>query len=493
MTRNNQEIITRCSPLAERLGIHPEMPLALARALNQEIHAIPWNPQQEFRELYRLALWVRRFSPLTGVEEQLLRAARNRELATVDARSWGIVLETTGTERVHRGEAKLTQRLYRALQRAGIEAQVAIAPTIGMAWALSRCAPHRITISNRLSPPGEFPLSALRLPQETLTGLAQIGICSIQQLLRIPRQTLGVRFGTLLLRRLDEAQGAIPETLHVITPRARFRATHLFDAGIFNREQLNAGIQMVLEQLVKELQEAHRKLLICTLHLHGRTAAGARTTQAKRLALHTATDAPTTLLRLWSVALERLSLPPRIETIALEATQTDTAQGNQIDAFGEAGEHSGDIDELLNTFAVSLGEEAVQQAELTESYLPEESFRFHALSRQKSHTTSLDAQVLIPQRPPLLFPKPQPMRTFAMLPDKPPAWFEWRGKRHQVRHSSGPERISASWNGAALGLAEEEDTDKTREYFRLEDESGRWLWVFRERASLRWFVHGVWA
>jgi len=494
MVRNRQELVARCCTTAENVGIRTGMPLTLARALMSDLHVVPWNPLQEFRQLYRLALWAKRISPLAGIERRLMEAARAGQLETLESSAWGLVLETTGTERVHRGEAQLAKRLYRALKRSGFDARIAIAPTIGVAWGLSRFAAHRITISHRLRLPEAFPLAALRIPHETVLGLAQIGVCTVGQLSAIPKQTLGARFGTSLLCRLDELQGAIPEPLHVITPRARFYATRTFDEGLTNRELLTQGLRMVLETLLGDIRSAHKHLLVCALQLRGRTEAGTRTVINKRLALHRGTADSTALMRLWETALEKLSLPARIEEIALEATQTETPPAHQLDVLEPGREDAeGSIAELLNTFAVLLGEEAVQQAELRESYVPEESFAYLPLQKSNSRMASANtSHVLLPERPPLLFPTPQPMRTFAMLPDRPPTWFEWRGKRHTVRHSRGPECVAAGWNNAGLALAEELDACQTREYFRLEDESGRWLWVFRERESFRWFVHGVW-
>ena len=33
----------------------------------------------------------------------------------------------------------------------------------------------------------------------------------------------------------------------------------------------------------------------------------------------------------------------------------------------------------------------------------------------------------------------------------------------------------------------------TRDYFKLQDESGRWWWVYRQLETGRWFLHGQWA
>jgi hypothetical protein len=31
-----------------------------------------------------------------------------------------------------------------------------------------------------------------------------------------------------------------------------------------------------------------------------------------------------------------------------------------------------------------------------------------------------------------------------------------------------------------------------RDYYRVQDEAGLWLWVFRRLDTGRWFVHGLW-
>ena len=65
--------------------------------------------------------------------------------------------------------------------------------------------------------------------------------------------------------------------------------------------------------------------------------------------------------------------------------------------------------------------------------------------------------------------------------------FRWRGETWHVARCFGPERIEAPWwtagrDGCARGV---------RDYFRIEDHSGRWLWMGRHTGG-RWFVHGEW-
>jgi protein ImuB len=47
----------------------------------------------------------------------------------------------------------------------------------------------------------------------------------------------------------------------------------------------------------------------------------------------------------------------------------------------------------------------------------------------------------------------------------------------------GPERIESGWWDAGEEVA--------RDYFIAEDPRGARLWVFRQRGSRQWFLHGI--
>lgn len=77
----------------------------------------------------------------------------------------------------------------------------------------------------------------------------------------------------------------------------------------------------------------------------------------------------------------------------------------------------------------------------------------------------------------------------ARVPDGPPQRFRWRRQVHRIAHAEGPERIADEWWRAPA---------PPRDYYVVEDEMGRRLWVYREgaftpQAPVRWFVHGLFA
>jgi protein ImuB len=80
----------------------------------------------------------------------------------------------------------------------------------------------------------------------------------------------------------------------------------------------------------------------------------------------------------------------------------------------------------------------------------------------------------------------------AEIPDGPPIRFRWRRVFHVVVKAEGPERIAPEW-WRIVG----ETMPPTRDYFRVEDETGTRFWVFRAGLYHRecehpvWFMHGL--
>jgi len=92
-------------------------------------------------------------------------------------------------------------------------------------------------------------------------------------------------------------------------------------------------------------------------------------------------------------------------------------------------------------------------------------------------------------RPVRLFERPEPIEAVAEVPDGPPVRFKWRRTTHHIARVEGPERIALPW------WRDGQNRPLTRDYFRVETETGARLWLYRDglyRETLgpRWFLHG---
>jgi protein ImuB len=181
------------------------------------------------------------------------------------------------------------------------------------------------------------------------------------------------------------------------------------------------------------------------------------------------------------------------EAIGLAVTVVERMEPGQdelIDGFNEAGTNER-MDErcaaLVDVLAQRLGPRCVRRLAPAESHLPERAATLTPGDQQASWPAP-DAR----PRPLLMFAPAEPAEVMAQVPEGPPLRFRWRGVLHGVARAQGPERIAAEWWRSGSSAP-------SRDYYLVEDESGRRLWLYREglyareTTTPRWFVHGLFA
>jgi len=196
---------------------------------------------------------------------------------------------------------------------------------------------------------------------------------------------------------------------------------------------------------------------------------------------------------LWSLLrtqVERIDMGLGVEWIALRASKTESiaAVGASPLVGKEITESKKELGNLLDILAEKLGPESVCRVKCHESYVPEKSFSFVpflGVKERKEKDVAIQPNTTS-VRPSLLFHIPTYVEVIAALPDSPPSMIKWRGNHYRIVSGIGPERIAPEWWG------EDPELMKTRDYFKVQLQSGAWLWVFREAETQRWFIHGVW-
>ena len=172
--------------------------------------------------------------------------------------------------------------------------------------------------------------------------------------------------------------------------------------------------------------------------------------------------------------------------------------------------YAGEIElaRLIERLRVRMGDDAIAQPTLVESHLPEKAFACETSSRglgvspersrrpaaliaqtnaRSAGTLGQDAQATAGEitRPLQLLPNPIEIAVMVSPSedrDGRPILFRLNRRVHELTHAVGPERISGEWWRGH---------DKTRDYFDVEDQTGRRFWVFRVHETGKWYVHGV--
>ncbi|MDY7108584.1 MAG: DNA polymerase Y family protein [Planctomycetota bacterium] len=501
-----QRIVHRCERAAAA-GVRPGMTLAHARALlgGRAVHVEPFDEARDRKALAALAAWAMRFSPLVAPD-----AAHGTN---------GLFIDITGCQRLFHGERRLVNTIANTVHWMGFRARIAVAHTYGCAWAAARFGQRERSIietgleQETLAP---LPVEALRLEDETVDSLREVGIECIGHVLELPRLELVTRFGPDLLRRLDQATGEADETIEPIRPKEVPRVERLFNGPVKQLEAILLTVRELFTELADELQRLESGVRTLELELERSDAPAV----CETIELSRPTRNGNHLWSLLRPKIETINLGFGIERITLAAIKTARLRHRQASSWRDDGHDDNDdapldeaLGELVDTLASRLGPQRTVRIRPVESHVPERAFASQPV-RGSREAREIGAAVADSERPSVLLARPEPAEVLAAPPDGAPSWMRWRGVARRIVRSVGPERIAGEWwrddeapaadegahqrrvgQDAAAAPADDPAISclAARDYFKVQDEAGRWLWVCRELASNRWFVHGQWA
>ncbi|WEJ33469.1 DNA polymerase Y family protein [Devosia sp. SD17-2] len=438
-----------------------------------------------------------------------------------DASPYGdLVLDITGVDHLFGGEAKMLRTLLTRLRALGYTVAGAIAPTIGAAWAVSHFARSQIVANDTLVPLlDSLPVRALRLNQNQIATLAQMGLTTIGSLRERSRKSLQARFGQSLLIRLDQAFGEIEERMTPRLPQADYIVERRFADPIALMDDVLATAHDLAVQLGCTLEQENLGAQSFHLFLYRVDH------KVMTLSLNSArlTRDPSHITDLFRHHAQRLEAEYDagfgIDMVRLAASSIDRMDAVQMGAFATASGEE-DVSRLLDRIGSRLGVDAVLRSEMLASHIPERAARLVSAMATPAQS-QLPPGLPRRQRPLRLLPAPEPVAINAEVPDGLPASMIWRRETYRLVKGAGPERLGAEWwrSGERLKLVppprpkpvEPGETPrpapyepelelfdpeaKTRDYYVVEDEEGRRFWVFRlgfygGPTPPRWYLHG---
>jgi protein ImuB len=455
---------------AHAAGLRVGMSATKAQVLVRDLAVRDADPAADAAALDRLAVWMlQRFAPIVASDPPD-----------------GIVIDTSGADHLHGGEAALLAALIDKLAGVGLRARAAIADTWGAAHALARFAARQGFLSepgDPLADIGPLPIAALRLAPDLVDSLRTLGFDRVGELLAQPRAPLAMRFGPELGRRLDQAIGQVVEPIDPVRPKELIEVQRAFAEPIGAAETIARYIGKLAGQLCEALEQkglgARRLDLIC------------HRVDSRAQAVRVGTGLPLRdvkrMTRLLCDKVETIDPGFGIEVMTLAAPVAEPVAPKQT-ASSLIEEPEPDVSGLIDLLANRVGEKNIYRIAPVASDVPERSIcHIPALAPE----TDAEWPGRWP-RPSRLFGHPEPIDTVALLPDHPPVSFTWRGARRRVKHADGPERVFGEW------WKRDPELIAVRDYFRIEDDAGERFLVFRAgdgedplTGSQRWFLHGI--
>jgi protein ImuB len=429
--------VIACNDAAEACGVRTGMAASAAQALADGLVVRRRDPEAERESLEGLAGWAGRFTPSVSLEPPA-----------------GLLLEIGSCLSLHRGLGNLLRLARSGVAEMGYAAAMACAPSAHGAWLLARAG-----VGKAVRDPARLeallaalPVALLGQSPAVVEGLEKVGAYTLGDCLRLPRDGLARRFGQALVDELDRALGKLPEARACFVPPASFERALELPAPVHAAEALLFAVCRLLPELEGFL--VLRQAGVQALELACRHERREPTVIPLGFVKPVRDAARMQLLLRETLGRTRLAAP--VHTLVLRAPRVLPLAGTNVDLFQKSREADGDL--LLERLRIRLGRDAVYGVETAADHRPERAWR-PAQGPQRAAAASR-------HRPLWLLPSPLPCRDGGL------------------KLTAGPERIESGWWDGA---------DVARDYYVAEDRRGARLWVYCDRASGEWYVHGVFA
>jgi protein ImuB len=517
---------------------------------------VPPTPQTAGRVRSKQLWYAAVFPELVNVEHSsavlqrlCLHAQRFTSFVSIELPN-ALLLEIKGSLKLFGPLERLHADIDACWRRLELPAHSATAPsTLAALWLArggDRSAGHRdagcpIVIEDLGMLPGrlaKLPIACTAWDVEWLQTLRAMGVTQVGELLRLPRAGLARRLGPAAVQDLDIALARQFAPRRAFVPRERFRARCDFETEIENVAYLEKTLEPLIARCAQFLRERQAGVQVLRLKLRHRAGPATRV----HLGLASITSERRRLTDVIAQKLGRLELDAPVRGMELVSGSLQPLSAGSLDVFaGLTGTGAGtgaggrdSVPQLVERLRARLGEAAVYGVASIPEHRPEAAWRrVHELSlttasrmgEKMTDGCSSDGDGSGDGMPRPVWLLDAPLALF--LPDmqeghqcggrtpeptpagRPQGEGQDGPSQCGLVLEQGPERIESGW-WDGRGVA--------RDYYIARQGEGRMpkqtpvgapegrgpipgprqirgarLWVFQERQSKRWYLHGVFA
>ena len=468
--RGGGKVVCACNAAAASGGITAGIALNSALALLPGITVRDRDLRRERELLEKLAEWTVHYTSRVSIEPP-------------DA----VLLEIRGSLRLFGGSRRLLAKLRGELEVFGLEPRLALTPTPLSALWFARAGEERTVgrredLAARVAP---LPLDCTGWPQRSLDSLAAMGMRTVGDCLRLPRDGFSRRFEPDMLESLDRALGRRADPRSAFLPRERFTARRDLEPEVTEIAQLDVAAAPLLAELCGFLRQRQYGVQGFELRLVHREAPPTRLRM--RFAESVADLARIT--RLLGERFSRVALPEPVRALRLSSGELLALRTESDELFAADRRRAGSgVPQLIERLQARLGVDAVYGLCLIPEHRPERRMGTVPIEaghlpfpRKPGGTFSISAAAFKVTEIENVPFSPRPLWLLA----EPQALEGLEQPRFEggLTLEEGPERIESGWW---------DGRDVKRDYYIARNPAGARLWVFRERCTQgRWFLHGV--
>jgi protein ImuB len=395
-----------------------------------------------------------------------------------------LLLEIKGSVKLFGSLAALHAAIEAAWGRLSLRAHAATAPTALAALWLARAGkPACIEDSGQLAGGlAELPITCTSWDGAWLQTLRAMGITRIGELLRLPRAGISRRLSPAAVLDLDIALARQAAPRRAFVPRVRFRERCDFEAEIETVGYLQKALEPLIERCAQFLRERQAGVQSLELRLRHRAMPVTRV----RLGLATITSERRRLADVLDEKLNRLELAAPVRGMELKSGSLQPLPAGSLDAFaGMGGRRAGGVcagntaPQLVERLRARLGERAVYGVVSVPEHRPEAAWR-------RVHELRLTPAMPRAEGMHAAGTRVSEMPRPVWLLDEPVLLAANLQKLCQEGSilEQGPERIESGWW---------DGRDVARDYYIARQARGARWWVFQQRQTRCWYLHGVFA
>ncbi len=385
-----------------------------------------------------------------------------------------LLLEIRGSVKLFGSLQALHANIDAAWSRLALRAHSATAPATLAALWLAR-AGKEICIEDPGALAGalaHLPIGCTAWHADWLQRLRSMGVSRIGELQRLPRSGVSRRLSPAAVLDLDIALAKQAAPRRAFVPQYRFRERCDFETEIETVVYLQKASEPLIERCAAFLRERQAGIQAFELKLRHRLLPVTRV----RFGLASVTSERRRLADVLEEKLNRLELAAPVRGMQFVSGALQPLSGNSLDAFaGLCGTGGDTASQLVERLRARLGETAVYGLCSIAEHRPEAAWqRVHALSPTPA-VRAMQARLEHDMpRPVWLMTEPEALSAADL---------------QQLRQGGlileqGPERIESGW-WDGKGVA--------RDYYIARQPRGARWWVFQERRTRCWYVHGVFA
>lgn len=450
----NRPIVYAANKAAFIKGVQRGMTVAAANALITRLRTVNRETDKEHAALQSLACWASQFTPTVVVQKD------------------GLLLEVQSTLTMHKGLSRLLTNLKDGLEDLGYKAGIGVAPTPKAAWLLSKSGvtTHAIKVctqtENLPAILNELPLLLLDWPGDTISTLETLGVTTIGDSVKLPRDGFIQRFGKILLQDIDKAFGRVPDPQYIFKPPETFTTSADFGFEVSNVMALLFPLKRLLGEMEGFLRARGAGVLtwhLCIIHSRKVTRVAFGCAIAERDAAQ--------LLRLAKEKLTQQSMPESAIGLSIHVDQLiQFAQENNT-WLPDPNTQSTGWHQLIDMLSTRLGSDKVYYLGAVDDSRVERAWKkIPANKKYKCLPTPLVEE----PRPTFILNPPR-----AILSDTDGPLYGGR-----LVFLTSPERSQAGWwDGIQDG----------RDYYVASNPLGAKLWIYQTHDTKQWYLHGFFA